>query len=66
MVTLGSLHSFPDFFSTGFEVSISNLAYAFVRWHDMSSSSFVVFGVIFIFWRIFFFLPLSTIMDSVR
>ena len=36
--------SFPDFFSTCFEISISNLVYAFSRWHDMSSLSFITIG----------------------
>ena len=29
--------SFPDFFSTCFEISIWNLVYAFSRWHDQSA-----------------------------
>ena len=36
--------SFPAFFSTWFEISIWNLVYAFSRWHDMSSSSFITIG----------------------
>ena len=36
--------SFPDFFSTCFEISIWNLVYAFSRWHDMSSLSFITIG----------------------
>ena len=36
--------SFPDFFSTRFEISIWNLVYAFSRWHDMSSLSFITIG----------------------
>ena len=35
---------FPDFFSTCFEISIWNLVYAFSRWHDMSSLSFITIG----------------------
>ena len=38
--------SFPDFFSTCFEISIWNLVYAFSRWHDMSSLSFITIGSI--------------------
>ena len=33
--------SFPDFFSTFFEISISKLVYTFSTWHDMSSLSFI-------------------------
>ena len=36
--------SFPDFFSMCFEISIWNLVYAFSRWHDMSSLSFITIG----------------------
>ena len=36
--------SFPDFFLTCFEISIWNLVYAFSRWHDMSSLSFITIG----------------------
>ena len=36
--------SFPDFFSTCFEISIWNLVYAFTRWHHMSSLSFITIG----------------------
>ena len=36
--------SFPDFFSTCFEISISNLVYAFSRRHDMSTLSFITIG----------------------
>ena len=36
--------SFPDFFSTCFEISIWNLVYAFSRSHDMSSLSFITIG----------------------
>ena len=36
--------SFPGFFSTCFEISIWNLVYAFSRWHDMSSLSFIKIG----------------------
>ena len=36
--------SFPDFFSTCFKISIWNLVYAFSRWHDMSSLSFITIG----------------------
>ena len=36
--------SFPDFFSTCFEISIWNLVYALSRWHDMSSLSFITIG----------------------
>ena len=36
--------SFPDFFSTCLEISIWNLVYAFSRWHDMSSLSFITIG----------------------
>ena len=36
--------SFPDFFSTCFEISIWNLVYAFSRWHDVSSLSFITIG----------------------
>ena len=36
--------SFSDFFSTCFEISIWNLVYAFSRWHDMSSLSFITIG----------------------
>ena len=36
--------SFPDFFSTCFEISNWNLVYAFSRWHDMSSLSFITIG----------------------
>ena len=40
-----SVHlSFPDFFSTCFEISIWNLVYAISRWHDMSSLSFITIG----------------------
>ena len=38
--------SFPDFFSTCFEISIWNLVYAFSRWHDMSSLSFITIGTL--------------------
>ena len=36
--------SFPDFFSTCFEISIWNLVNTFSRWHDMSSLSFITIG----------------------
>ena len=36
--------SFPDFFSTCFDISNWNLVYAFSRWHDMSSLSFITIG----------------------
>ena len=35
---------FPDFSSTCFEISISNLAYTFSRCHDMSSLSCITIG----------------------
>ena len=35
---------FLNFFSTCFEISIWNLVYAFSRWHDMSSVSFITIG----------------------
>ena len=37
---------FPDFSSTCFEISIWNLAYAFSRWHDMSSLICITIGSI--------------------
>ena len=43
-VRLSVRPSFPDFFSTCFEISIWNLVYAFSRWHDMSSLSFITIG----------------------
>ena len=36
--------SFPDFFSTCFEISTWNLVYAYSWWHDMSSLSFITIG----------------------
>ena len=43
-VRLSVRPSFPDFFSTCFEISIWHLVYAFSRWHDMSSLSFITIG----------------------
>ena len=39
-----SVRVFRTFFSTCFEISIWNLVYAFSRWHDMSSLSFITIG----------------------
>ena len=36
--------SFPDSFSTCFEISFLNLVYTFSRWHDMSRLSFIIIG----------------------
>ena len=38
------LSEFSGLFSTCFEISIWNLVYAFSRWHDMSSLSFITIG----------------------
>ena len=37
---------FPDFSSTCFEISISNLVYTFNRWHDISSFSCSIIGLL--------------------
>ena len=36
--------SFPEFSSTCYEISLWNLVYAFSRWHDMWSLSFITIG----------------------
>ena len=43
-VRLSVRPSFPDFFSTCFDISIWNLVYEFSRWHDMSSLTFITIG----------------------